>query len=291
MNAYILSSNALFLFVKITNSDSASRTASFSVLADVYFDGLDSASMATLASNSGFRIWSSQNEIRFVCRSYPLVQDVSSFWIGSFSSLTDNSLAQAAPGTVSGVDSAAAFSWQQIVIPAEGFVTRGVIVRFGRDEAAILTLSLTFPTVSLPFVPSDALEVTGTITDSRSAEGVRLLCVIDDDFSTLQSANLSLPSNSAVWFWLIPLSFGIEDIHHQISFYAVNSFGDVSLPQTVMFGGVLSAASISVLHSDDTGAIVGPIAAVTGVGLVGLIIVTLYIWTTRKANVQNEASP
>jgi hypothetical protein len=296
LNGYILSPNALLLFVKMTNSGSSSRTVSLSISADIYFDGLDFAPMATLPLNGGFRIWSSENEIRFICRSYPLVRNVSAFWIGGLGDLSSNYWTQIGGGTVSGVDSAAAFSWQSISIRGWSSVTRGMIVRFGSDEASTPTLNLTFPNIPLPFSPSNPVSVTGTI--SFDAVNLRLLYVIDGDLSTLQSANVTLKGNWSVSFSFVPLRFGISDINHQIAFYAVTSSGDVSLPQTLMFSGipigedsgVVAGPSISSSHSDNTGSIVGPIAAVTGVGLVGLIMTTLWIRGKRKASVPDERS-
>jgi hypothetical protein len=305
LNCHRLSSNALFLFVKITNSGSSSQNVSFSISADVNFDGSDSAPMATLPSNRGFRIYSSQNEIRFICRSYPLVRDVSSFWIGSLGLLSSNYWTQVGSGTVSGVDAAAAFAWQSISVPARSFVTRGVIVKFGGDESSVPTLNFTFPTISSPFFPNNSVHVAGTITNSRYADGIRLLYVIDNDLSTLQDANLSLPGNSPVSFSFVPERFGIDDINHQIAFYGVSSYGDVSLPQTLMLNGVpageeggdvslsqilMSAPSISVSHLNDTASIVGPIGAVTGVGLLVLIVATLCIRSKRNTIAREERS-
>jgi hypothetical protein len=171
-----------------------------------------------------------------------------------------------------------------------------MIVRFGSDEASIPTLYLTFPNITSPFSPSNPINVTGTI--SLDAVNVRLLCVIDDDLSTLQSANVTLNGSRPVSFSFVPLRFGISDVNHQIAFYAVTSSGDVSLPQTLMFSGIpigedsglVAGPSISSSHSDNTGSIVGPIAAVTGVGFVGLIMATLWIRSKRKASVPDERS-
>jgi hypothetical protein len=305
---YFLSSNSLFVFVKMTNSGSSPQSGSLAIAVDINFDGSDYAPMATIGSKSGFRISSSRNEIRFICRSYPLVRDVSSFWIGSVSSLDENYWTQVSSGSVSGVDSAAALSWQAVSIPAHSYVTRGVIVKFGSDESYLPILNLTFSTISSPFRPSDEINATGTITNFRYFESVRLFCVIDDDLSTLQDTYVALNGTSYVVFSFTPLNFGISDINHQVSFYAANSYGDVSRPQTLLLSGVpvgetggnsgdrglvpedLGDPSISVASSNDAGAIVDPVAGVTGFGLVVMIVVTLCIRAKRKASVQDEHS-
>jgi hypothetical protein len=300
-----LSSNAAFLFVKLTNEATYTKTVSFAIAGDISYDEDDFAPMASLSWNRGFRIWSPRNEIRFICRSYPLVRNVSSFWIGNLAVLPSNYWTQVAGGGVSDVDASAAFSWKSISIPGGSFVTRGIIVKFGSDEACLPILNLTFSMTSSYFTGSDPVQVIGRVASFRHSEDIRLLYVIDNDLSTLRLLDLSFTGNSSVSFSFIPSDYGIWDINHQIAFYAVNSYGDVSMPQTLMFSGipigesegnsgdagsVLGEPSISSSSSDNTESIVGPIAGVACVGLVFLIVLTLCIRHKRRSDVQDEPS-
>jgi hypothetical protein len=301
---YSLSANAVFLFVKLTNAAALPKTVSFVIATNIDYDGDDSARMASLSWNRGFRVWSSESEIRFICRSYPLVRNVSSFWIGDFRDLTENYWTQFADGRVSNLDASAAFSWRSISIPRGGFATRGVIVKFGRDEASLPILNLTFSMGSSGFSVSDPVQVTGRVTSFRYSEDIHLLSVTDNDLSTLQFMGLSFTGNSSVSFSFAQIDYGIWNADHQIGFYAVNSYGDVSIPETLMFSGfpigesegnsgdtgaVLGDPSISFSSSNDNGrAIIVAIASVTCVGLVVLIVVTLWIRARRNSNVQND---
>jgi hypothetical protein len=261
--------------------------------------------MATIPSKRGFGLWRLGHEFRFICRSYPLVRDVSSFWIGNLSSLDANYWTQVSDSVVSNSHAAFAFSWHAISVPAHSFVTRGVIIKFDGDEASIPTLNLTFPQISADFQPSDPLEVTGIVTDCRQPENVNLLIVIDNDLSTVQKADIALDCDSPISFSFIPLNHGISNLDHQMGFYAVTSSGDVSRPMILLFSGVPVGESggnsgdtgavagdplLSVSSSNGSGLIIGAIGSVTCVGLILLLTVTLYIRAKRKVQVSGEAS-
>jgi hypothetical protein len=306
LNWHFLSSNTAFVSFKVTNLGLTARSVSLAVAGEIQFDGDDYAPMATLSWNRGFRITSSRSEIRFICRYYPLVRDVSSFWIGSASHLNDNYWNQVSDGRISGVDAAAAFAWEYFGLRHYAVVTRGIIVKFGSDEASLPTLSLTFTMFSSHFSPSDPIQVMGTIGSWRHAEDLRLLYVIDNDVAEMQMMNLSFKGNSTISFSFVPFDIGILSEDHQIAFYAVNSGGDVSVPQTFLLGGVsvgndegnsgdqgtvLGDPSLFALYSNNTAAIVGPIAAVTAAGLLTLILVLCYIRSKSHSHSGCEASP
>jgi hypothetical protein len=79
-----LSSNALLLCFKFENSRSYTQSARAAVEADISFNGNDDAPVSNLASDRGFKIYYKSREMTFVCGSYPLVSDVSSYWYGLY---------------------------------------------------------------------------------------------------------------------------------------------------------------------------------------------------------------
>jgi hypothetical protein len=64
------------------NTGISSENPSILISVNLYLDN-DSPSVMQLPSNSGFKVWGGTNELTFICRSYPLVSNVSSYWFGA----------------------------------------------------------------------------------------------------------------------------------------------------------------------------------------------------------------
>jgi hypothetical protein len=73
-----------------------------------------------------------------------LVSDVTTYWFGLFSEVRANNWTQIEFEDLNDTDSAQAFSWQALSVPADSTLTRSVIVKFGEFESADVFLSPIF---------------------------------------------------------------------------------------------------------------------------------------------------
>jgi hypothetical protein len=238
MQSTQLSSNAILLCFKLVNEDIYFQYPSIVISVDLWLD-TDYPSVTQLPSNSGFRVWGSFNELTFICRSYPLVRSVSSYWFGAYDLCDSNNWTQIAKQEVSMVDTGATISWQAIPIPSRSSSTRSIIVKSGPFANAKLELSLTFPEIPSSFTGYEKLVINGTLTVSSLT--YKLLTVIDNDIFTLSIIldwRTAYSSSSSISFSLLPAAFNIYTIQHQFAFYAVNEYGDVSSPQFLYLSGI-----------------------------------------------------
>jgi hypothetical protein len=253
--------------------------------------------MGLLSENRGFHIWSWQSDLTFICRSAPSVRDASSIWIGFLYFLSENYWEEATSIPGSGPDKAMAVSWRNISIPSAEAVTRSIIIKFTDTVTAQIELKITFPSIESLRELSDVFAVSGTVTSTRPNDNVDLFSVRDGDYSTLTKRH-DIPLGSFSFYTSLPI-YGIYDVKHQLSFYAVNDYGEVSSPQTFYLSGVpigepeYSAAgravgpSMAVSYSDATAVAVGTMVGVTVGLLVVAIVGALLIRWFRKKKVGN----
>jgi hypothetical protein len=139
-NFTFLSDNALLVGFRLENSNSSNTSADVAVYSDIYFDGDDNAPVAGLPDEQGFVIYSSSNAFGVICRSYPLVRNVSAYNFAAFTNF--DRWAQTSASSLSMVDSAMAFSWQNITIPSGGAVTLSAIMRSGNFDTQLPVLTI-----------------------------------------------------------------------------------------------------------------------------------------------------
>jgi hypothetical protein len=238
MQSTQLSSNAILLCFKLENQGIYSQSPSILISVDLWLDG-DYPSVIQLLLNSGFKVCSTSHELTFICRSYPLVRNVSSYWFGAYNVRSSHNWTQITDNEVSGIDTGATISWQEILIPSGRSLTRSIIVKFGPFSSGnTLELSLTFPQIPSTFTGYEELLISGTVT--ISSWNYKILTMIDNDVFTL-SIILDwctvYSSSSSISFSLFPAVFDIYTTDHQFAFYAVNEYGDVSSPQFLYLSG------------------------------------------------------
>jgi hypothetical protein len=132
-----------------------------------------------------------------LCRSYPLVRNVSTYWIGDTGERTNNYWVQSDVSSVSSSGPGCAFSWKGLAIPAGESTTVGVVFQTAvfrgkpvltlsyesdgmvLDGSAVFSCSLYVLDVIDPLIP---LRVSGTINNAAECN---LYVVIDSDLSNI----------------------------------------------------------------------------------------------------------
>jgi hypothetical protein len=292
LNSTKLSPNAYVISVKITNNDPVMQQASIVISSNLYLDSTDSPKLEIIPGNRGFRV-SNNHELTILCASSPLVRSASSFWIGSESDRSSNNWTQVTTNPSSGIDAAAIISWKDFWIPAGSSMSRSIIMKFGPPEVGQLELSMEFQEITSQFIPEDPLLISANLTSSRYDATVRLFVVIDGAYWNIKAGG-SLPSGTSS-FWFAPSTYGIYDIAHQIAFYAVNDYGDVSEAQTLYLNGspigedsIYDSPAFASLNNDrSTG---GIIAAVVVSTVVCIVIACAVVVVYRRWKPRDESS-
>lgn len=107
---------AVKLTYRITNGSADAQTLSFAGGSDVQIGGDDGAPMERLVDDRGFKMYSGDNQFNFFGLNTVGVTNVDTFWFGTLRELYSNFFNQQTTGTISGVDSAMAYSWKNKVI-------------------------------------------------------------------------------------------------------------------------------------------------------------------------------
>lgn len=107
---------AVKLTYRITNGSADAQTLSFAGGSDVQIGGDDGAPMERLVDDRGFKMYSGDNQFNFFGLNTVGVTNVDTFWFGTLGELYFNFFNQQTTGTISGVDSAMAYSWKNKVI-------------------------------------------------------------------------------------------------------------------------------------------------------------------------------
>jgi hypothetical protein len=115
-----------------------------------------------------------------LCRSCPLVRNVSTYWIGSKGDLADNCWDQSVIDSYSIYDDlGAAWSWQNLSIPSGGSMTVGVVFQTGvcRDKPELVLYNTSDDV--------NSFSGNGTIRNVANEASCTLYVVINDDLSQL----------------------------------------------------------------------------------------------------------
>jgi hypothetical protein len=229
-----ISENAALISFKLESARNLSARADIHVFADVHFDDLDNAPIAGIRPQRGFSIVSPTKKCTFILKDYPLVTDVSAYWFGFLWNYTGHEWAQVGVDSVSGSDTALAFSWQGLELPANGTVVKTFAVRFGDFESSHITLVVTWPNLPNGAVAGDPIALRGRASASVRPTGVRLKIyfVIDGDEDAMEQIQSAEIDTEFAWQF-VPKEIGIENGTHTFSLYAIDEDGDISPPQTL----------------------------------------------------------
>jgi hypothetical protein len=127
----------------------------------------------------------------FILRRSSLVWDASIYWFGSFSTRLSFNWIQGTVDSISNLDSAVSFSWQNIVLPSGASASRSLIVKFGTFDSTRVAFRLIFPSVSSIYY-LNSLQINGSVSSSNNTDTVRLLLEVDGDPSQLFVTNISV---------------------------------------------------------------------------------------------------
>jgi hypothetical protein len=253
-----LAANTLLLTFGLESVNSKTTYVDLGVSADIYFDGNDGAPVRGWDDGRGFTVHSESYGLSFLCKGWPLVNNVSTYWFGSRVDEWWSLWTQTTEPYFFGSDSSLSFSWQGIGVTNQKKVTKSVIVKFGRPDSNSLNLIL-----HPPGIPQlnlrDPYPLEGSIGSAKGEASVRLILVADDDPSTVyavtSTGQLSPNSDFAIAF--VPYNLGIIPGGHVFSLYAIDNEGTVSNRQAFSLAivgpsetpGLTSAATASPVPS------------------------------------------
>jgi hypothetical protein len=225
----LISENAVLLAFRLQNGADSPRVADVGVSADVFFDGNDGAIISQIEPGDGFIIASPDNALTFLLRDSTLVTSVDTFWYGERIDGAHNNWTQTTANSVAVEDSAFTFSWQNLSLAPGEIQAVSVIAKFGFENAPV-GLILTFPVL-----PDGVLFYQDTITISGqvTATGpVSLLVTVDDPSFAFELDTGPYEPDVPISFPFTPVDHAIGEGLHIFSFYAVDSIGNVSPPQS-----------------------------------------------------------
>jgi hypothetical protein len=290
-----LSQIAFVLLFQLTNQDSYPQTADIGIRSDIHLNN-DYAPVAAIgsvgSSSRGFTISSAVSSptyrLTFVCRNYPLVTDVSTYWFGYYANRSANQWEQVTTPSISGIDSGMAFSWQGVSVPSYGSATRSVIVKLGSDEVHQISLTLNFPVVTSQLYDAGSLLISGRATSSSTHETFSLCFVIDHDFSNIFQYSEYYSAGSDFSFSFSASDWSSNTSLSEVSFYAVNLYGDVSSGQTLSLGGNVAMPSMSASTRSLTGMAVGVMVGGSAVICIAVLVAGLLCRRRKALKVEGE---
>jgi hypothetical protein len=227
-NVTQLSENAIFVAFRLQNSNASDQTVDVGVSSDVYFDRNDAAPIDALSNNRGFVMYSTANAFTLIGRDYSLVRSLTTYWFGALGSRSANLWTQTSATTFSGSDSAMSFSWQGILIPSGQSTTVSMIMRSGTFDSVAPTLMMTDTIFPAHALPTDLLRIRGRVSDAHSDASVRLLFVIDDDYSRVHWISPWFRAGSSFDMDISLSLYSMKVGSQMFGFYAVNNVGCVS---------------------------------------------------------------
>jgi hypothetical protein len=213
-----ISDSAVLLVLKLTNGNGASVSVDWAFHCDLKVDGWDGDMPCCDLSGQGFLMQGFTYAFSFVGKGCPLFRDVSKYWFGIYYSRSSNYWSQVPQSTVSRQDQACSWSWSDLPVPGNGFVTVGVLFKSGPIVSDRPSLTISAPS---SVMPTDTIELSGNVSDSRSS-AISVLYVVDGDLSRITTFVSSVPSGSfrcSVSLSWLRLSYG----NHEFSFYAASA--------------------------------------------------------------------
>jgi hypothetical protein len=229
----VIAPNTAVVAIKLRNENPFPAVVNVSIENDVRFDGNDWAPVWGLPGQRGFIIYSPNHTMTWALRSYTLVDDVTTYWFGPWGDIYESNWTQVQQEDFSGADSAMAFSWQELSIPARSILTRSVIAKFGNFETGNISLDLVFEGAE-----NENLEYRSTVTARGHATGrgvglAKIVAVVDDDRSAFFTVLERVRLNGTLNFTFAFVDFGVAQGGHTLSFYIVDEDGNVGGPVTL----------------------------------------------------------
>jgi hypothetical protein len=176
----------------------------------------------------------------FLCRDSPLVTDVSTYWY-SYQGYRTDSLSAQCDGSDCSRDSGLAYSWQNVKIAGGGSASRWMVMKFGPESHANVSLSMVFDDSPSPFPSGGKVSIWCTLTSSISNDMFRTFRDVNGrDLPLVTFTNVSIASSS---FQFYPSKFLNSTGFHELLFYAANLYGDVSraVPWTLSYSSPLGS--------------------------------------------------
>jgi hypothetical protein len=227
---YISANAAILVFAaESARGDSAVVDIKFGSAGPLWQYDPERAAVSAIPGRRGFAVHAPGQILTFITAGYPFVTNVSTFWFGNSSGLyTDEPWSQVVDDAFDGFDSALAFTWQGINVPADGEVRKTVIVRFGQFESSRVTLSLEPLTGTFYFKSSVPVRGLANAEPLPTGFGIRLLVVVDGK----EGEPVPVDRNS---YWVgspftvsvVPEELGLFEGTYRLAFYAVDEDGDV----------------------------------------------------------------
>jgi hypothetical protein len=237
MSTYInhISANTILVTYKIRNDYVDDQVAMVATAGDIYLDGDDGAPILFLDAAQGIifftNYWDRPAACTIIGGGSPLVDQVDTWWAGYRLEQYDNLWHQSPYTFVGDDDTAFAFSWQGIRIPSGGVVTKSVIVTLGIPWVNALTLTLTHGATDQPIDQDVAIPINASIASVLNVS-LALILVIDSDPSVVYRIQEGLVPGSAVDFDFVAATLEIVPGSHQLTFYAVDTYGTISQGQS-----------------------------------------------------------
>jgi hypothetical protein len=174
-NVTHLAENTLLVSFRLVNSNPTTSHINLEVDADTRFDDDDYAPVRSVASQRGFIIYSDRHQFTMIGRGSSLVDNVTTYWFGEHSGRERHCWTQVQEEAVWEFDSAVAFSWQDIQIPAHVVVGRSVIMKFGFPDQNYLHLTCDLSQIGEHLNIQDTATISANIQSSPGRSGLRSL--------------------------------------------------------------------------------------------------------------------
>jgi hypothetical protein len=238
-----ISANAIVLSFLAKNSRDTLATVDIGIRAEIsldtsfYYQGYSAsnAPIRVIDGGHGFAFSSPEDIVTFITTDYPLVDNTSTYWFGQYPyGDTSYMWTQTSDSAYSGGYTGMAFSWKGVIVPGGGSVTRTCIVRSGPYESSHVILLLAFPSpASVHYLDTITILGIAWAVPPPTGTSVRLLLVIDENKSGLTDVGGLFVLGEQFAFAFNPADHSLQPGMHTLDFYAVDSDGDVSEPQSV----------------------------------------------------------
>jgi hypothetical protein len=230
-----MSRNAFYLRFEVENHGAQPQTVDIGVGNDIKIGENENAPVWALPDGRGFIVYDGSYVFGWALRGFPLVTNVTTYWYGYWRGLFEGGLwNQTDQLNLSGIDSAFAFSWQNVSVPAGGIAVRGVFVKCGNLESQPISLSLDFefePESDVYYL--EQVNASGWVR-TNSTGPVAILLIIDDDIEFYVVIGTEFRAANEVNFSFSATELDVSPGRHDFAFYAIDDDGNIAEP--VVFG-------------------------------------------------------
>jgi hypothetical protein len=228
---FALSPFTILAAFKLTNENDDVGTCDLAVYADTCVDGFEWHPIGALPSGQGF-YWGDVSEgeeyiMTVICRSYPLISDVTTYWYGHFGSLPTSIWNQTTVDTVTGLDTGMSFSSQGISVASHDSTVVSVLFRSGNHFVHQPSVDHVIVGDTVPAPVHGSIPCQITLSDAIPTTPLNLFVLVDGDLLglTLVASNLTSGSYArSIDISPYSLSPGV----HTFSFFVVNDVGFIS---------------------------------------------------------------